>query len=196
MDKIKPLTDTQYQNQHGEVYPWFTLPCLEWLNTLDLSDKNILEYGSGASTFWFAKRCKHILSIEANAQWYQTICNTMLANAVLNLYPERRICNEGEQERVEFYTSNYITDAEIEYDPDIIIVDGILRNECLKYGIQLLSKQGGIIIADNWQQREVWISEEAEEIMKPYKRELYVEPSRAHEVNPWTTAVFHIPKCL
>lgn len=201
--RIIPLTDTQYHNEHGEIYPWFTQPCLEWLNTVDLSDKWIVEYGSGSSTKWFAKRCAWINSVEANREWFNK------TKAEIDTYKghvELSECNEGEPgKRGNNYISSWSNQLPMyvpnkkagDFYPEIVIVDGILRNECLRYWIGNLSKMnGGLIIADNWQQHSVWISEDAAELMKPYKTTLYVEPSRAHEENPWKTAVFEIPKLL
>ncbi len=186
---IIQLTDTQYRNKARETYPWFTRPCLEWLNTIDLSDKNILEFGSGDSTLWFAKRCKQIVSIEAKEEWYQRVRTGINSNATIIL----RQTNEGDQSKINYYC---VASDELLITFDIIIVDGVLRNECLRKGIELLSKKGGIIIADNWQQHSVWISEDAEQLMKPFKTTLFVEPSRAHEENPWKTAEFEIPISL
>jgi predicted O-methyltransferase YrrM len=100
-----------------------------------------------------------------------------------------RAVNEGDQNKVDFYT--FVPDI----DFNIIVVDGILRNECLQHAIKLLSKKGGIIIADNWQQDFVWLSPAAEDLMKPYERKIFVQPDHTnHEGNAWKTAIFTIPK--
>jgi predicted O-methyltransferase YrrM len=191
---IKKLTDTAYTYE-GEQLPWFTLPCLEWLIQQDLSDKTILEYGSGFSTLWLAKRCKDIVSIEANKEWYNKIVAKLIGNLKDTSHYLLRETNEGEQDKIDFYC-NAPDSIPFPKQYDIVIVDGILRNECLQKAIKLLSKKGGIIIADNWIQSYVWMSPAAIEIMKPYEVTIFEQSDHINNdgINKWKTAVFKIPK--
>lgn len=50
--------------RHGELVPWITFPAIAFLETLNLSTASVLEFGSGASTHWFTKRCKSVVSWE------------------------------------------------------------------------------------------------------------------------------------
>ena len=188
--KKTDLNDTQFWDEKlNTAYPWYTKPCLEYLETLDLKDKNVLEFGSGWSTIWWAKKETNVVAIETNKEWWGHIyiAITFHKNAGIVL----REINEGDQSKVFEYTRVPEFNANI----DIVIVDGILRNECLQKGIELLSKNGGIIIADNWQQDFVWLSPAAEELMKPYERKIFVQPDHTnHEGNAWKTAIFTIPK--
>lgn len=170
---------------NGLCMPWFTHPCLEELRKWDLKDKRVVEYGAGNSTIWWGQKCKEVFAVEANNQWYIEVRKQMPANVTLEL----RCVNEGDQSQVEFYTA--VPDGFI---PDIVVVDGILRYECLKKGIELLSPHGGIIIADNWKQDYVWICPACEELMKPYEAKICVQENHTnHEGNPWKTAIFTIP---
>ena len=184
--KKTDLNDTQFWDEkRSTAYPWYTKPSLEYLETLDLKDSVILEYGGGWSTIWWSKVAKNILTIEANKEWFEKISPEMPDNVDMIL----REVNEGDQNKVDFYT--FVPDI----DFNIIVVDGILRNECLQHAIKLLSIKGGIIIADNWQQDFVWLSPAAEDLMKPYERKIFVQPNHTnHEGNPWKTAIFTIPK--
>ena len=58
-------------NQAGEPIPWFSYPATEYLNQLDLSDKNIFEYGSGNSSLYLARAAKKVISVENNEHWYR-----------------------------------------------------------------------------------------------------------------------------
>ncbi len=40
-------------DKNGNPIPWFTYPCIEYLNHLDLSECVVFEYGSGYSIFRF-----------------------------------------------------------------------------------------------------------------------------------------------
>ncbi len=190
---ITKITDTAYCDETG-VMPWFTIGCLEWLSKQDLSQKTILEFGSGASTAWFAKRCKRIVSIEADKNYFPKTIDAV--KGLNNVHISLRECNEGDQSKVDFYCDERTCESDFNPHYDIVIVDGVLRNECLQKGIEILGKNGGLIIADNWKQAYVWMSEAAEKLMEPYKRTVYEQADHTNNdgVNKWKTVVFEIPK--
>lgn len=117
----------------GNPIPWFTYPSIEYLNQLDLTDYDILEWGSGNSTIYFAKRAKSILTIEHNKEWYEDIKASFGSN-VTYIFAQ-------DQEYIEY-------PKRVNKKFDLIIVDGINRFECLKEGIYLI-KEKGLIIYDN-----------------------------------------------
>lgn len=176
---------------NGETLPWFTFGCLQWLTNYDLSNKNILEFGSGNSTAWLSKRCNELVSIEANRTWYGKTSELTRHNKKTRVL--LREVNEGDLSKVDYYC-NAADDMGIDFD--IVIVDGILRYECLLKGIILLSKKGGLIIADNWKQSYVWICPACEELMSKYDAQIYEQPDHTDNdgINKWKTAVFTIPK--
>src|SRR5258708_13687669 len=51
-------------DKDGNYVPWFTYPAIEYIKQLDLTDKRVLEYGSGFSTMFWAKRARSLVSIE------------------------------------------------------------------------------------------------------------------------------------
>lgn len=50
--------------------PWFTPDSIHYLDTLCKSTDTVLEIGTGGSTLFFARRCKTVLAIETNPEWY------------------------------------------------------------------------------------------------------------------------------
>lgn len=176
--KIDPVT--------GLCFPWLTHPGLDEIATWDLADKNVCEFGAGMSTLWWARKCNKVFSVEANFQWYCEILKQKPDNVQL----EYRSVHEGDQTQIEFYTA-----VPEDFIPDIVVVDGVLRNECLQKGIELLSEKGGIIIADNLDQDYVWVSEAAMKLMSPYEAKYYIQPDhKDHSGKPWQTVIFTIPK--
>jgi len=57
----------------GELIPWITYPALDFLERLTLNKFKVVEFGSGASTLWFARNCKEIKSYEFDSDYYDKI---------------------------------------------------------------------------------------------------------------------------
>lgn len=117
----------------GNPIPWFTYPAIEYLKQLDLQALSILEWGIGNSTLFFAQRCREIISIEHNKNWFDSISSLLPANAKGVFVDEEHYHNYPLQLDKKF---------------DIIIVDGIKRRDCLSISLSLLSERG-FILFDN-----------------------------------------------
>jgi hypothetical protein len=182
-----------YDNQNGLVFPWFTHPMLKCLRTWPLADKTVLEYGAGLSTVWWAKESKYVVSVEAKLDWVQQINGELTNAGVKNkAHIVWRPVSEADFSKAEWYVNAYHETGVTDFD--IVVVDGILRNECMHKGIELLSKRGGTLIADNWQQDRIWRSQQMIDLMAPYEGEVFVQPNHTdHEGNPWKTAYWKIP---
>src|SRR5207237_10388742 len=63
--------------------PWLKPRAIELLSELLLPSDIGIEWGSGRSTAWFARRLKHLVSIEDNKEWYD-IVNQRLAEQKLS----------------------------------------------------------------------------------------------------------------
>lgn len=120
----------------GEPLPWFTYPAIEFLDSLDLRDAFIFEWGSGNSSAYFASKCHEIESIESDPDWHKY----QLAMIAKNQY--LRLISEGNYE----YASAINSGNHKEYD--LIVIDGKQRPLCARYALNKL-KLGGIIILDN-----------------------------------------------
>jgi hypothetical protein len=164
------------------VYPWLTHPALEEIQKWNLDGLSVLEYGAGLSTLWWASKCKEVYSIEANQDWFLRINEIKPANVGLSYRP----CNEGDQSKIEFYTS-----IPEDFIPDIVVVDGILRYECIQKALTL--PRPLTLIVDNWQQDQVFICPAAEDLMKDYEGQFYVQTDhRDHNGRPWQTGIWNL----
>lgn len=65
--------------------PWFVPDSIYYLSNMCDSDDVVLDLGSGGSTFFFAKRCKQVISIETNFQWFQKMKKKLCDNNVSNV---------------------------------------------------------------------------------------------------------------
>jgi hypothetical protein len=118
---------------NGNEIPWFTYPAFEFINQFDLTQKTIFEWGSGNSSVYFAKRCKQIISIEHDETWF--------AKQQSKLKPNQQLFHLKDNSYYKVILSH-------EQLFDIIIVDGILRDDCLALAMNKLS-EGGMLILDN-----------------------------------------------
>jgi hypothetical protein len=184
------LVQWQKYAPNGLVYPWFTHPFLDVLEAWDLSKHTILETGAGRSTAWWRSQAKWVDSIEATDEWQYQITKDC-SDAGLN--NGRLFCTvtpDGVQERKQEYFD--LIPNDLHYD--IVVVDGIWRYEMLQWALDHFKKTGGMIIADNWIQSYVWLSPPAEELMKPYKANVFEQTDHTDNdgINKWKTAYWII----
>ena len=115
--------------------PWFTYSAIHFLNSVNLSEKRIFEYGSGFSTLYFRNRSAYVTSVEDNRFWKDKIEATSPPATQSQI-----LLKEGLD-----YINAPLT---FEHSFDLIVVDGSFREECVKVAIQALSNNG-MIILDN-----------------------------------------------
>lgn len=135
-----------YETKHTD-HPWLTQQAnailSSWLRKTDVG----LEWGSGRSTIWFAKRIANLTSVEHNHTWYKKVkkklekCN--IANT--NVY-----CHEisPEYEKIENNPYVKIADNFPDNSLDFVLVDDIFRSECALKVLRKI-KPGGLLIIDN-----------------------------------------------
>jgi len=121
----------------GEPIPWITYPAIDFIKQFDYSSSKIFEWGSGYSTLWWAKRCKLIVSVEAELEWFDFLKSKFGANV------NYRFIEKNSEAAM-----NSILMDEEKYD--VIVIDnfGEFRKECCKTANAKLNK-GGYIILDN-----------------------------------------------
>lgn len=127
------------EDANGAPIPWYTYPAIEYIRQLDFSQKSVFEFGSGNSTKFWAVRCKSLVSIEDNQEWFNKVKQD-LPNSVNFRFLEDK-------------TSYTTAINDHEHNFDVIIVDGNHRFECAKAALSKLSSTG-LIILDNADWRE------------------------------------------
>lgn len=155
---------------NGQPLPWFTYPAIEYLQQLDLREVNMLEWGIGNSTRFFAARCKSIYSIEHDKEWYDKISGTLPGNASTVL------ANPAEYAKIPLGMG-------MKYD--VIIVDGINRAECIDVAMEVV-QENGLVIFDN--------ADRNPELCKLLRDQQYLQVD-FHGLGPingysWTTSLF------
>lgn len=94
----------------------------------------MLEFGSGNSTFWYARRAGSLVSVEHDEAWYRTVAPRLakLPNAEYRVAEKR---------------SAYL-DVSEDGPFDLIMIDGAWRDDCARFAVAHLVK-GGAIYLDN-----------------------------------------------
>lgn len=189
LDINNPVQWQLRDDKYLTLMPWYTHGMLAELKKWDLSDKTVLEWGGGWSTIFYSFYAKKVYTIETDHKWWADICDTIrYLNPTSQPEIQCRFVTEADYSKVDFYTA--IPEG---CDPDIIIVDGILRFECIQKGIEVLQKRGGgILIVDNYQQ-DGFDCPACVELLKPFEGHIYRQEDHTdHHGNPWQTAYWNI----
>lgn len=182
IDKIFPgQYALRIDPKFGIIQPWYTHGALDEIQSWNISDKIVLEWGGGCSTFWWSRKCKHVFTIEAHKEWFDWI-NDMAKQYNFNNISTYNRWPESQEEYVK------IPDGCV---PDIVCIDGSLRTECLKLTLTL--SRPLIIIFDNWMQDDVYFDVEAEKMMLAYPGKFYIQSDHTnHNGHPWQTAIWFL----
>jgi hypothetical protein len=127
-------------NNEGKPIPWYTYPAIDFLDAIKKHNWFVFEWGSGYSTLWWAQHVKKVYSIEDNELWFNQIFHQVPNNVQLKY-----------ENKNETYI-NSINNHELKYF-DVIVIDGLYRNECSLNCVRYL-KDSGIIIFDNSDRKE------------------------------------------
>lgn len=151
---------------HPET-PWTTQASIKIFEKM--LDKSMLglEYGSGKSSLFFAKRIKHLTSVEHDEKWYSMISKTFNSKGITNV--DYKLITKKNFDRTEatytFYREynldkdsfnvmtsyhDYFSFAKTFPDNslDFIMIDGRARVECALNAIPKLKKDG-MFVLDN-----------------------------------------------
>jgi hypothetical protein len=127
-----------YEISHPD-YPWLTQHANEILSHLIKKDHIGFEWGAGRSTLWFARRCKHLTSVEHDPFWYKKVYAALQKFNVTN-------CDLVLAKDKETYIS--LIDSFEDESLDFVLVDGLYRDECVIRSLRKI-KSGGFLIIDN-----------------------------------------------
>lgn len=116
--------------------PWLTEGVVQildrWLQSNDIG----IEWGSGRSTVWLAKRVGHLLALEHDSHWARTVSAKLRTEGLTNV--DFRLASGTE------YSSPGVEDE----SADFAIVDGVDRDECAVNATRYV-RSGGILLIDD-----------------------------------------------
>jgi predicted O-methyltransferase YrrM len=143
---LNRILEKRYRKNHpGE--PWLTPAAVQFLKGYLRPGDQGLEFGSGGSTLWFAKRISTLTSVEHNPNWFQKVSKLLEEKSVTNVtYIHAGAGSQENQEKSLEYTAaaTRMQDESL----DFVLVDGRYRDDCANIVLPKL-KKGAILILDN-----------------------------------------------
>ena len=121
----------------GCPIPWVTLPFIDFIGERLQRTLSVFEYGSGASTNYYARRVGKIDSVEHDHAWYVQLQGRLPASARVVLVALDR---DGQYARAcSHWGERY----------DLVVVDGRDRVNCMRHSLAQLSIGGCLMLDDS-----------------------------------------------
>jgi predicted O-methyltransferase YrrM len=112
-----------------------------WLKPSD----EVLEFGSGRSTTWFARRVARVISIETSEQWHALVAQQLLEQGLSDRVRQVLVQKTPSSDFGARYLGAF---AACPQAVDVALVDGELRDLCALQCIERV-KPGGLLVVDN-----------------------------------------------
>ena len=123
-------------------HPWLTPIANKILESYLKKTDQMLEFGSGRSTLWFAERVGHLTSVEHNQEWYDKVKKSLDDRKFSNVDYFHADAGDGEAES---FDEPYVVVADKFADAslDAVLVDGVCRGHCAIAVIDKIRPGGG-----------------------------------------------------
>lgn len=154
-------------NTLSRELPWMTYDAIDFLSSITTPDMTVFEWGSGGSTLFFARRCRSVISIEHDRKWSELLADKLRKLSVDNVdyfeipgeeipdwtkrdyrNPDDFISNDRNSVGLSYEKYVKSIDEYPDHSFDIVVVDGRVRNSCVKRAIPHV-KKGGYLVVDN-----------------------------------------------
>ena len=131
-----------FERRNPDV-PWLTAESVVLLGKLLRTQDSVLEFGSGRSTIWFARRCGIIVSVEHDLDWFKKVSSQIKQFSNVDF---RHAKLEAPAGHVPPYLS--LLDEFPDESFDVLVNDGRLRHLVAEKATSKL-KPGGLLVLDN-----------------------------------------------
>lgn len=118
--------------------PWLTEGAIHFLESFVRPGFRVLEFGTGASTLWFARHGCQVTSYESDMNW-QTIIGGLLGDLEASV-----VLADWWDDSIPTRLANIFKLESF----DLILIDGQSRRECILASIPLV-RPGGVLMIDN-----------------------------------------------
>jgi hypothetical protein len=145
---MRRLAQLRFERMFPDA-PWLTASAVRLLDSWLKPSDHGLEWGSGRSTIWFAKRMEHLISVEHTATWHAQIKVRLNEQKLSAKVDYRHIpCELSEQDEPESHPYCNVADELPDESLDFALVDGMIRTACMRR-VQSKIKPGGLLALDN-----------------------------------------------
>jgi hypothetical protein len=134
---FRSLKEKKPVDKDGRPIPWFSYPAIEFIESKLSDNLKVFEFGSGNSTIFFSNRVSSVFAVEHDYNWY---------NELRKFESEKLKIFFTQSDSFENYIKPLIVSNSVY---DIIVVDGLFRNECVKFSLKNLTEKGIIILDDS-----------------------------------------------
>jgi hypothetical protein len=124
-------------DSYGDPIPWVTYSFIDFIEKRINKQHTIFEFGSGNSTYFYAKYAGIVVSVEHDKKWYDKIVGRKPENSEM-IFCE--LIRGGDYCHMP---------TRLEEKFDIIIVDGRDRVNCCKHAVDALSPNGVVVLDDS-----------------------------------------------
>lgn len=124
-------------NGEGNPIPWVTYSFIDFIKERIKKQHTVFEFGSGNSTFFYARYAGIVVSVEHDKEWYDKIVKEKPENSEV-IFCE--LVRGGDYCHMPM---------KLEEKFDVIIVDGRDRVNCCKQAADALSASGVVVLDDS-----------------------------------------------
>jgi hypothetical protein len=121
----------------GNPIPWVTYSFIDFIKNRIKKQHTVFEFGSGNSTFFYAKSAGIVVSVEHDKEWFDKIVKDKPENSEM-IYCE--LVRGGDYCHMP---------VKLEEKFDVIIVDGRDRVNCCKQAVEALTDAGVVVLDDS-----------------------------------------------
>jgi Methyltransferase domain len=132
--------------------PWFAYAAIDFLEEFLEPHMCLSEYGCGGSTLFFARRLKHVCSIENDPQWFNLVSTRLREKSIANV--TLKLCPFDFKNPAGFENSDYLRALPVEQS-HVVVIDGSeewtqVRPVCFTYAEEHVRPGGIIVVDDSW----------------------------------------------
>lgn len=132
--------------------PWFSFGAIDYLESHLPPDSVVFEWGGGGSTLFWAKRAKHVITVESSDEWADRLTQVLSVKGITNVTVLRHPFDPSD--KAGFEDSVYLNCVD-DYKANVFVVDGYeadvqLRPICFSRAEDRVEKGGIIIVDDSW----------------------------------------------
>jgi hypothetical protein len=180
--------------------PWITFNAIDFLETIDLTNKQVFEYGSGGSTLYWLSKEAFVVSVEHDHSWYNRLQSLVSSSHKWNYWfvgsdreDEVTLQHGQDPSNPDAYTSAIFFEPGVTYKTyasqidafpdnffDVVLIDGRARPSCIKHSVSKV-KSGGILILDN-SDREHYLSQRTRSLLHSFEGKVFrsLTPQQFH----------------